>query len=99
MAGGDGWDALLVHYPTDIVLTDRLLAPAYLLRDHADWEYIYSDPVSFVFLRKVPSQSGALARFRLRELRYETGPLPTEFPAAPPAASASARVEAAWTHS
>jgi hypothetical protein len=100
MAGQGGWDALLTDYPTDIVVADRFQAPAYLLRDNPEWEYVYSDPVSFIFLRKVPSQAEALARFQRRELRYDTAPLPTEFPAAPPqAVLSSATLARVWTPS
>ena len=99
MSGQGGWDVLLTQYPTDIVVADRLQATPYLLRNDPEWEYVYSDPVSFIFLRKVPSQADALARFHRRELRYDTAPLPTEFPAAPQTVLGSATLARAWTDS
>lgn len=86
MSGGPGWDALLTDYPTDIVVADRMQAPARRLQGDPDWEYVYSDPVSVIFIRKVPSQDATLARFREHALVYDDGPLDIAFPAAPPAA-------------
>ena len=87
MTGAPGWDDLLTRYPTDIVLADRTQAPARLLRGHPDWEYVYSDPVSVVFLRRVPSQAAALARFDAGALIYDRTPLDRDFPALARAAS------------
>jgi len=81
MAGGPGWDALLEDYPTDIVIADRNQAPAKLLRDDAEWEYVYSDPVSVVFLRRTERHADVLTRFREGALRYDRSPVPTTFPA------------------
>lgn len=81
MAGGPGWDALLEHYPTDIVIADRKQAPAKLLRDDAEWQYVYSDPVSVVFLRRTERHADVLTRFREGALRYDRSPVPTTFPA------------------
>jgi hypothetical protein len=81
MNGEPEWDTLLTDYPTDIVVADRRQAPARLLRDHQDWEYVYSDPVSMVFIRRVPAQAETLARFSAKHLRYDRAPLVTDFPA------------------
>ena len=81
MAGGPGWDTLLDDYPTDIVIADRNQAPATLLRDDAEWEYVYSDPVSVVFLRRTERHAEVLERFREGALRYDRSPVPTTFPA------------------
>jgi hypothetical protein len=84
MSGGAGWDALLTEHATDVVVADRAQAPAQLLRGHPEWQYVYSDPVSLVFLRNGPSQADALARFHAGTLRYDRSPLDTGFPAAEP---------------
>jgi hypothetical protein len=84
MSGGPGWDALLNEHPTDVVVTDRHQAPAQLLRHHPEWEYVYSDPLTLIFVRKVPSQADTLARFHAGTLRYDRSPLDTTFPAAEP---------------
>jgi hypothetical protein len=81
MSGEPEWDTLLTDYPTDIVVADRRQAPAVLLRNHEDWEYVYSDPVSVVFIRRVPAQAETLARFSAKQLRYDDAPLVTDFPA------------------
>ncbi len=80
MSGEPQWDTLLTDYPTDIVISDRNHAPATLLRDHEEWEYVYSDPVSVVFIRHVDSQADTLARFHGGSLRYDNSPLDTSFP-------------------
>jgi len=90
MSGEPGWNALLTDYPTDVVVADRAQAPALLLRGHSEWEYVYSDPVSVVFVRRVPSQARTLERFRTRMLTYNTAPLDLEFPAGRPRWSATA---------
>jgi hypothetical protein len=81
MAGSPGWDALLERYPTDIVVADRGQAPALLLRDSPEWQYVYSDPVSIVFVRRTERQADVLARFKAGQLVYDRSPVPTDFPA------------------
>ena len=81
MSGAPGWEDLLTQYPTDVVVASRTQAPARLLREHPDWEYVYSDPVSFVFLRKGPTQAATLARFHAHAFRYDAPPIALEFPA------------------
>jgi hypothetical protein len=80
MGGGEEWDALLTRYPTEIVVADRRQAPARLLRDAREWAYVYSDPVSVVFIRRVATQTGTLERFAAGSFRYDSGPLDTSFP-------------------
>jgi len=82
MSGEPEWETLLTDYPTDIVISDRNHAPATLLRDHEEWEYVYSDPVSVVFIRHIDSQAETIARFRDGSLRYDNSPLDTSFPGA-----------------
>src|SRR6185369_2803595 len=81
MAGSPGWDALLERYPTDIVVADRAQAPALLLRDSPEWQYVYSDPVSIVFVRKTERHADLLARFKSGQLLYDRSPVSTDFPA------------------
>ncbi len=81
MAGTHGWEALLERYPTDVVVADRAQAPAHLLKAERDWQYVYSDPVSVVFLRKTERHADALARFEAGRLHYDRSPVPTSFPA------------------
>lgn len=90
MSGGQGWDALLERYPTDIVVADRGQAPALLLRDSPEWQYVYSDPVSIVFLRKTERHADVLARFKAGQLLYDRSPVSTDFPASGGTAPASA---------
>jgi hypothetical protein len=108
MRGGPGWNDLLTRYPTDIVVSARAQPASQLLRGDPEWEYVYSDPVSVVFLRRVPSQSAALARFHAGELAYDRSPFPTAFPALasapavgeePTGAPSSAKVASLWSGS
>jgi hypothetical protein len=96
MTGGPGWDDLLTRHASDIVLADRRHAPAQLLRGHPEWEYVYSDPVSIVFLRKVPAQALALEQFHARTLVYDRAPLASAFPAMPRAEAGSGRLARVW---
>lgn len=95
MNGGPGWDDLLTRYPTDVVVAARTQPPSWLLRDHPDWEYVYSDRVSVVFLRKVPAQAAALGRFRAGTFEYDRSPLAIDFPAFARDAAPAARMQEA----
>ena len=64
MRGGKQWRRLLDHYPTEIVITNRHHPVTGLMQKDNRWVYIYSDPVSFIFVRDAPSQAGLLERFR-----------------------------------
>lgn len=81
MAGGQDWDALLTRYPTDVVIAARTQAPARLLRGNDEWQYVYSDPVSIVFLRRDARHAATLERFRAGDLIYDRSPFATTFPA------------------
>ncbi|MCC6766120.1 MAG: hypothetical protein IT293_15790 [Deltaproteobacteria bacterium] len=82
MTGEPGWDDLLNQYPTDVVIADRAHGSAEHLRGHPDWQYVYSDKVSFVFLRIGERHADALARFHAGRLVYDAKPFATTFPAA-----------------
>ncbi len=104
MRGSPGWNDLLTRYPTDVVVSARAQPPSRLLRNDPEWVYVYSDPVSVVFLRRVPSQAAALARFHAGGLAYDSSTIDNVFPAlarAPvadePGAPSSARVASTWT--
>jgi len=81
MRGGDGWSDLLTRYPTDVVVSARSQPPSQLLRDDPEWTYVYSDPVAVVFLRRVPSQAAAIARFHDGRFTYDATPLDPAFQA------------------
>lgn len=52
-----------------------------VLRDDAEWQHVYSDPVSAVFLRRTERHADVLSRFRKGALRYDRSPVATTFPA------------------
>jgi hypothetical protein len=81
MSGGRGWDALLTRYPTDIVVAARTQAPARLLAGHPEWEYVYSDPVTVVFVRRSERNAATLERFHAGQLVYDRSAFPTTYPA------------------
>jgi hypothetical protein len=106
MRGGPGWDDLLTRYPTDVVVSARAQPSSQLLRDDPEWAYVYADPVSLVFLRRVPSQAATLARFRAGEFTYDPSPFSDIFPALtrtptaiaePTWTPSSARIASTWT--
>jgi len=68
MGGGQKWSRLNERYPTEIAVTKRSHGVTSLLRHHPEWVYIYSDPIAFIFVRTVPSQSELLERFREKKL-------------------------------
>jgi len=68
MRGEQGWTRLLEKYPTEIAVTKRRHPVTSLMRRDPEWVYIYSDPISFVFVRKTPSQAQLLGRFREKAL-------------------------------
>jgi hypothetical protein len=79
MEGRNGWRRLLDRYPSEIALTNRHHPVTALMRMDPEWIYIYSDPVAFVFVRKIASQERLLARFRERKLIAPQSP-PVYFP-------------------
>jgi hypothetical protein len=46
------WDALLKHYPTDMVLIQTGSAPDNLLKLVPDWQVVYTDEISTLFVRR-----------------------------------------------
>ncbi|GEM_PF-2981907 len=68
MEGRREWRRLLERYPTEIAIIKRYHPVTALLRKDPEWVYIYSDPVAFIFVRRIPSQQGLLARFREKRL-------------------------------
>lgn len=62
MNGTPGWERLLDDYPTDVVVVQRWrdIHPRLFARD--DLEYVYSDPASFVFVRRNERNAPVLAR-------------------------------------
>lgn len=79
MEGSDGWRMLFERHPSEIAITNRRHPVTGLLRSDPEWVYIYSDPVAFVFVRKVPAQEALLAKFRERRL-VAPEPPPLYFP-------------------
>ncbi|MGH7847468.1 MAG: hypothetical protein ACREQW_20170, partial [Candidatus Binatia bacterium] len=79
MEGDDGWRRLVERYPSEIAITNRHHPVTSLLRSDPEWVYIYSDPVAFVFVRKVPAQEALLTKFRERKL-VAPQPPPLYFP-------------------
>lgn len=75
MEGNKDWRKLLERYPAEIAITNRNHPVTALLRRDPEWVYIYSDPIAFVFVRKIPSQERLLARFREKQLLAPQPPL------------------------
>ena len=72
--GADGWERVLDAYPTDIVLLQRAHGIQQRLFARRDFMYVYSDPASFVFVRRNATNRAALDR--LTRLAHRP-PLPT----------------------
>ncbi|MDP6559197.1 MAG: hypothetical protein QF619_03545 [Candidatus Binatia bacterium] len=68
MAGGKGWRRYLEQYPAKIAFTHRHHPVTVLLRQDPAWVYIYSDPVSFVFVKESMAQNQLLNKFNARKL-------------------------------
>lgn len=68
MRGGKNWRKLLDSYPTEIAVTNRYHPVTALMRKDSEWVYIYSDPITFIFVRELPSQKELLAKFREKKL-------------------------------
>ena len=76
MHGTEGWERLLEAYPTDVVVVQRWRNIHPRLFAHPDFENVYSDPASLVFVRRSP-ENPALERLasvgdRFDFPRYET---------------------------
>jgi hypothetical protein len=79
MEGSDDWRRLLDLHPSEIAITHRRHPITGLLRSDPEWVYIYSDPIAFVFVRKVPGQESLLKKFREGKL-VAAQPPPLYFP-------------------
>ncbi len=107
MEGGPRWDDLLTHHPTDVVVSARQQPPSWLLLRNDDWEYVYSDPVAVVFVRRGSAAAATLERLRAGDMHVDQSPLARDFPALtrsadphlPHARASSATVSSAWTDS
>lgn len=51
-SGIGNWDSVLKDYPTDMVLLQSVSAPANLLKLSPDWQLVYSDKLSTLFVRR-----------------------------------------------
>lgn len=79
MEAGEGWRRLLERYPAEIAITNRHHPVTSLLRKDPEWVYIYSDPGSFIFVRKTASQEELLTKFKEKRL-LPPQPPPFYFP-------------------
>lgn len=79
MEAGEGWRRLLERYPAEIAITNRHHPVTSLLRKDPEWVYIYSDPSSFIFVRKTASQEELLTKFKEKRL-LPPQPPPFYFP-------------------
>jgi hypothetical protein len=68
MEGKKGWRKLLERYPAELAITNRYHPVTALMRKDPEWVYIYSDPVAFIFVRKVSSQDALLEKFKEKRL-------------------------------
>lgn len=50
--GADDWQRLLDDHPTDVVVVQRVRGLQARMMARDDFEYVYSDPASFVFVRR-----------------------------------------------
>ncbi|HEY2389410.1 MAG TPA: hypothetical protein VGK30_20845 [Candidatus Binatia bacterium] len=107
MQGGPSWDDLLTHHATDVVISARQQPPSWLLLRDTGWEYVYSDPVAVVFVRRGSAAAAKLERLRGGEMHVDQSPLARDFPALargadtllPRQGTSSATVASAWTDS
>jgi hypothetical protein len=59
-SGVGEWDAVLKNYPTDMVLMQSGSAPVNLLRLSPDWQVVFSDRLSTLFVRRDSPTAQAL---------------------------------------
>lgn len=71
---------LLRKYPADIILGGQNPFHQRLISTQNEWQYIYSDRVSIVFIRNNDSQRKVLKKFRNKELIYPRSELSVHFP-------------------
>jgi len=70
--GGSQWRNLVEKYPSEIALLMRRRGTHHRLFQDPEWQYIYSDPVALIFVRKVPTQKVVLEK--LRDNRLDRSP-------------------------
>ena len=79
MEGKKEWKRVLENYPTEVAITNRDHPVTSLLRKDPEWVYIYSDPISFIFVRNTYSQQELLEKFKNKLLVPPQSP-PIYFP-------------------
>lgn len=67
------WKRLLDSYPADILLAHQIPFFQQMIRDPGPWVYVYSDPVSIVFLKNNSNNKKVLSGFRAGMGKYEKG--------------------------
>lgn len=75
-----GWERLINKYSTNIILARQSLFFHQLISSQSEWVYIYSDPLSIIFIKNEDSQKGILEKLKRKELRYPHAPLSIYFP-------------------
>lgn len=80
MHGTEGWARLLDAYPTDVVVVQRWRNIHPRLFTHPDFENVYSDPASLIFVRRSPSNDQALGRLASIGNRFDFPRNETVFP-------------------
>lgn len=71
---------LLEKYPPDIILGKQNQMYHHLMSTQDRWVYVYSDPVSIVFVRKSGLQKGVLERLQKMDTPYRRRELSVYFP-------------------
>jgi hypothetical protein len=66
----EGWKALIQKYPSDILLARQLPFFRDLIKDQAEWVYVYSDSLAIVFIRNTVKNLKMLKQFRSGGYRY-----------------------------
>jgi hypothetical protein len=66
--GGPRWRNLIEKYPSEIALLMRRSGTHLRLFQDSEWQYIYSDPVALIFVRKVSAQKVVLEKLRANRL-------------------------------
>ena len=82
LGGNDvlGWHRTLAKYPADILLVRQQPFFQQLIHEKGQWVYIYSDPLSIVFVRELPHNKDLISRLKNGELRYRDLDHHTYFP-------------------
>jgi hypothetical protein len=70
--GGPQWRNLIENYPSEIALLMRRHGTHLRLFQDPEWQYIYSDPIALIFVRKVSTQKVVLEK--LRDNRLDRSP-------------------------